>query len=47
MLFKYDMNGFDHFGDDGLMTSVFFGLSYLFVFAASIGAFIFGTSVLR
>jgi len=41
-LFVNHINRFDHFGPDGLINSMFFGLSYLFVVIASAAAFISG-----
>lgn len=47
ILYRWHLVQFEHFGDDGLMNSIFFGLSYFFVLLASIAAFNFGIRILQ
>ena len=46
VLFYMHMIKFDHFGDDGLMNSIFFGLSYFFVIVIGFTGFKLGSRIL-
>ncbi len=47
VLFKIHMDRFEHFGDDGLLYSLFYGLSYLTVLTSIVVSFFLGSRIVR